>query len=243
MTRKSWTFFLSVLAMSSSLVAFTWAQAAPDRFSRYLGIAYTVPDAPPSPEPLTASRLAQLTTPQASVVDRVHHWNLIAINSSGLDHTPVPPGDPRVFGEQLGPGRSARAIAIVQIAVFDAVNSIAKRYRGFTRIPDAPNDASMDAAIAQAAHDTLVVMFPSQKAHCDELLAEELAGIRDGRSKTEGIRTGQRAAQAILAQTANDGSNHAEPSSRRGLHPEQSPRQVAPGSDQPDPARARRALG
>ena len=160
---------------------------------------------------MTASRLAQLTTPQASVVDRVHHWNLIAINSSGLDHTPVPPGDPRVFGEQLGPGRSARAMAIVQIAVFDAVNSIAKRYRGFTRIPDAPNDASMDAAIAQAAHDTLVVMFPSQKAHCDELLAEELARIRDGRSKTEGIRTGQRAAQAILAQSADDGSDHAEP--------------------------------
>ena len=167
MTRKSWTFFLSILAMSSSLVAFTWAQTAPDRFTQYWGSLYTAPDAPAAPEALTASRLAQLTTPQASVVDRVHHWNLIAINSSGLDHTPVPPGDPRVFGEQLGPGRSARAMAIVQIAVFDAVNSIAKRYRGFTSIPDAPNDASMDAAIAQAAHDTLVVMFPSQKAHCD----------------------------------------------------------------------------
>jgi hypothetical protein len=116
-----------------------------------------------------------------------------------------------VFGEQLGPGRAARAMAVVHIAIFDAVNAIAKRYRSFTGIRDAPSGASMDAAIAQAAHDTLVAMFPSQKAHCDQVLAEELAAIEDGPAKTEGIRTGLRAARAILARTADDGSDHAEP--------------------------------
>jgi hypothetical protein len=54
-------------------------------------------------------------------------------------------------------------------------------------------------------------MFPSQKAHCDELLGAELATISDGRSKSEGIAVGQRAARAILARRANDGANHAEP--------------------------------
>src|SRR3989442_5229266 len=42
----------------------------------------------------------------------VRHWNEIAINASGLDHTPVAAGENRVFGEQFGPGRSSRAMAI-----------------------------------------------------------------------------------------------------------------------------------
>src|SRR5436190_23610070 len=54
-------------------------------------------------------------------LDSLHRWNLIAINASDLDHTPVAPGENRVFGEQLGPGRSSRAMAIVHIAMFDAL--------------------------------------------------------------------------------------------------------------------------
>jgi hypothetical protein len=157
----------------------------------------------------TTARLAHPSEPRT--VDRVHHWSTIAVDSSGLDHTPVAEGDPRVFGEQLGPGRSARAMAIVHVAIFDAVNAIARRYRSFTGIPDAAPGASMDAAIAQAAHDTLVALFPSQKEQCDKVLAEELAAIPAGRAKLEGIRTGARAARAILSRTANDGSKQAEP--------------------------------
>jgi hypothetical protein len=36
-------------------------------------------------------------------LDSLHRWNMIAINASGLDHTPVVPGENRVFGEQIGP--------------------------------------------------------------------------------------------------------------------------------------------
>jgi hypothetical protein len=53
---------------------------------------------------------------QLSGVDLVRRWNSIAINASGLDHTPVAPGENRVFGEQHGPGRSSRAMVIVHIA-------------------------------------------------------------------------------------------------------------------------------
>jgi hypothetical protein len=211
MPRKSWTFALTLLAMSSSLVAFTWTQTAPDRFSQYWGTLY---GPGPGSDAGTQQSLASLALQRSSstpVVDRVHHWNRVAIDASGLDHTPVALGEDRVFGEQLGPGRAARAMAIVHIGIFDAVNAIAKRYRSFTGIHDAPDGASMDAAIAQAAHDTLVALFPSQKAHCDRLLAEELAAIKDGPAKTNGIRTGMRAARAILARTADDGSDHPEP--------------------------------
>ena len=57
-------------------------------------------------------------------LDSLHRWNVIAMNASGLDHTPVAPGENRVFGEQLGPGRSSRAMAIVHIAMFDALDAV-----------------------------------------------------------------------------------------------------------------------
>ena len=59
-----------------------------------------------------------------NALDSIHRWNAIAINASGLDHTPVAPGELRTFGEQLGPGRSSRAMAIVHIAIFDSVNAV-----------------------------------------------------------------------------------------------------------------------
>src|SRR4051812_12000476 len=51
-------------------------------------------------------------------LDSVRRWNQIAIDACGLDHTPVAVGENREFGEQLGPGRSAYAMAIVHIAIF-----------------------------------------------------------------------------------------------------------------------------
>jgi hypothetical protein len=69
----------------------------------------------------------------------------------------------------------------------------------------------MQVGVAQAAHDTLAVLFPSQAAAFDTALAEELAGIPEGRLKTNGIALGKRAASAILAARANDGSQRPEP--------------------------------
>jgi len=105
---------------------------------------------------------------------QVLYWNQVAIDASGLDHTPPAPGENRVFHEQLGPGRASRAIAIVQIAVFDAINSITGGYESYAGIPPIHAHTSVEAAIAQAAHDTLVAMFPAQAATFDELLAGDL---------------------------------------------------------------------
>jgi hypothetical protein len=145
-------------------------------------------------------------------LDVLHRWNEIAINATGLDHTPVPPGDPRVFGEQLGPGRSSRAMAIVHIAMFDAMNAIHGGYRSYTGVCAGRGPISDAAAVAQAAHDTLVALFPSQIANFDTLLAEDLAGITNAGKKANGIRLGQQAASAILGMRVNDGSQIPEPS-------------------------------
>ncbi|HKZ17049.1 MAG TPA: hypothetical protein VJ161_06235, partial [Geobacteraceae bacterium] len=142
---------------------------------------------------------------------RIRYWNEIALNANALDHTPVAPGENRIFGEQIGPCRTSRAFAIVHIAIFDAVNAIAGGYQGYTSIAPARAPTSMDAAIAQAAHDTLVSLFPSQAESFDGLLAEDLGRIPDGREKKNGIDLGHRAAAAILKIRAYDGSQYAEP--------------------------------
>jgi hypothetical protein len=141
----------------------------------------------------------------------VQHWNEIAIDASGLDHTPVAPGENRVFGEQLGPGRASRAMAIIHLAIFDAVNAIEGGYNSYTGVGHAPIGTSMKAAIAQAAHDTLVALFPSQAPSFDDQLADDLTDIPDGRVKMYGVTLGRRTAAAILAARANDGSQRPEP--------------------------------
>jgi len=148
-------------------------------------------------------------------VGSIRRWNEIAINANALDHTPVPPGENRVFGEQLGPVRTSRALAIVHIAIFDAVNAILGGYQSYTGLRHAPGNTSLDAAIAQAAHDTLVALFPSQTASFDERLAEDLSQIPEKNDKKKGVELGQQAAAAILALRANDGSQHAE--AREGI--------------------------
>lgn len=144
-------------------------------------------------------------------VNWVRHWNGIAVDASGLDHTPVAIGENRIFGEQLGPGRSSRAMAIVHIAIFDAINAIVGGYQSYTGIARVRPSTSMKAAIAVAAHDTLSALFPSQAPSFAVRLAEDLGAVRDGRAKTDGIDLGRRAAAAILALRANDGSQHNEP--------------------------------
>jgi PAP2 superfamily len=147
----------------------------------------------------------------AGAANRIRHWNEIAINASGLDHTPPAIGENRTFGEQLGPVRASRAMAIVHIAIFEAVNAINDRYQSYCGLGDARADTSMECAIAQAACDTLDALFPSQKTTFDRQLAEELNQVPDNRPKADGVTLGHRAATAILALRANDGSQYTEP--------------------------------
>ena len=85
--------------------------------------------------------------------------------------------DPARPHRHLAAGRARRAhahLAIVQIAVYDAVQSISGAYQPYTQMPINRN-ASMASAIAVAAHDTLSVLFPSQKKSFDLALASDLA--------------------------------------------------------------------
>ena len=158
----------------------------------------------------TAEQGAAADAKHSVTISSLRLWNQIAIDASGLDHKAPAAGETRVFGEQLGPARASRAMAIVHIAMFDAVNSIVPRYRSYNRIPWAFPGTSIDAAVAQAAHDSLTALFPSQKPRFDQALRDSLSGVRSGWQKQRGIEVGERAAAAILARRANDGSAYTE---------------------------------
>src|SRR5438093_135283 len=94
----------------------------------------------------------------------IRRWNQISIDASGIDH--------RAGKEQLGPGRASRAMAIVHIAMFDAINAVVGDYESYTGVQPPQGPVSLDAAISQAAHDTLSALFTAQAASFDAWLAE-----------------------------------------------------------------------
>jgi PAP2 superfamily len=105
-----------------------------------------------------------------------------------------------------GPTVAYLHFAMVQGAVYDAVNGIVGGYQPYLGAPSSadPGD-SPSAAAAQAAHDVLLGLFPAQQATLDGQLAVSLAQIADGTAKTGGIEVGAAAASAMLANRANDG--------------------------------------
>jgi PAP2 superfamily len=136
-------------------------------------------------------------------------WNKIAVDTSGLDH--MPSGESAGGKEQLGPVRSARAMAIVHIAMADAVSAVTKDFRSYLPVEQVSDDISVEAAIAQAARDTLVSLFPSQARRLNSLLNEDLERIGDDLTKSRGIALGKKTATAIIEARTNDGSELSEP--------------------------------
>lgn len=161
--------------------------------------------------PHTRAPRQEKPTKPSNLDTAILRWNRIAVDASGLDHTPVEDGEERVYGEQLGPCRASRAMAIVHIAQFEAVNSIQQKYASYLGLPRARSGASPVAALAQASRDALVAMFPSQSEYFDAYLAEDLAVLPEGVGKTNGIEAGMRAAASVVSRRTDDGSNHTEP--------------------------------
>jgi hypothetical protein len=113
--------------------------------------------------------------------------------------------------ESSDPFQRLRSAAITQLAVFEAVNAIAREYRPYLGSVTAPPAASPDAAAIAAAHRTLVALYPVSARELDTLRATSLAAIPDGPAKNDGIAVGEAAANAILALRADDRSSGVVP--------------------------------
>jgi hypothetical protein len=115
----------------------------------------------------------------------------------------------------------SRAMSLVHVAMFDAINSVEGRYTPYKVKVPAPTGSSAEAAGTAAAHAVLVKLFPEQKASLDEAYATSLAQIPDGSGKTAGIGVGEEVAGKILALRAADGAdapNTYRPSTAPGVY-------------------------
>jgi membrane-associated phospholipid phosphatase len=106
---------------------------------------------------------------------------------------------------RMNPVVGSRAIAITQAAVYDAVAAIDRSFEPYHAHVAASGGASPEAAAAQAAHDTLVFLFPAQAGTFDAALAADLADIPPGQAR-QGVAVGHEAARQILAWRSTDGS-------------------------------------
>jgi hypothetical protein len=102
-------------------------------------------------------------------------------------------------------------MAIVHIAIFDAINAVVGEYESYAEIRAPRGSVSMEAAISQAAHDTLAALFPAQAATFERYLREDMIQVRSKFARAKGVSLGKQAAAAILALRLNDGSEKAEP--------------------------------
>ncbi len=135
---------------------------------------------------VTITRIAATGGPNAVLV-----WNQATLNAIQTDGT-----DPLM---------SSRALAMVQAAVYDAVNNVEGTPAYYIAIA-APTDSSIDAAVDAAAHDVLGYLYPAQQATFDALLTSQLALLPSGQGTTDGETVGQAVGNAIIALRDNDGS-------------------------------------
>jgi hypothetical protein len=118
----------------------------------------------------------------------VLHWSRVATDTFAAANT--------------DPVTESRALAIVQVAVHEAMKAIETMTRA-----QAALSPSVAAAIATAAHDAMVGLLPSAKGRLDEELARSLKAIVDRDARNSGIEVGRAKAAATLASRAHDGSD------------------------------------
>jgi hypothetical protein len=126
-----------------------------------------------------------------------------------------------VTARQVPPPQAERVMAMVHVAMFDAVNSIERRYRpGLTQLP-APATVSKEAAAVAAAGTVLVGLYSDAAAELKGAMAAYLAAMPDSEAKSAGIRLGEAVAAGVLQARANDGSDAADayrPKAKAGVY-------------------------
>jgi hypothetical protein len=112
--------------------------------------------------------------------------------------------------KRLIPPMQGRVLAIMHVAMFEAVNSIDRRYVPYRLKLVADRKTSGEMAAAMAGHDVLVSLYPDQKSGLDALLSETLNRVEDGAAKERGVILGRKAAADILELRGSDGSELSE---------------------------------
>jgi len=125
--------------------------------------------------------------------DLVTDWNSAALEAVRINRTPPP--------------MAARNLAILHASIFDACNGIGQNCQPYFVADKVAGVASETAAIAAAAHEALVNLYPAQQTNFDAAYNNDLAQIADGESRRVGIAWGKSVADTILQWRSHDGSD------------------------------------
>jgi hypothetical protein len=142
---------------------------------------------------LTAMILLVSLGARRAWADEVLDWNQVTLDT--------------VRALRINPPRAARALAMVHIAIYDAVNGIDRVYEPYHFDKRAPPGASRRAAAAMAAYTVLVKLHPERRAQYDAALKNSMGAIRNGPDKHKGKAWGETVGNAILRLRKNDGSD------------------------------------
>ncbi len=113
--------------------------------------------------------------------------------------------------ETTPPCLASRNLAILHIAIYDAVNAIKPGHQSYCFKERAENGTSPEAAASGAAHEVAISLYPSSRADFDTVLTNSLVSVTNATAKTNGLRLGRAAAKAILAMRRNDGASTTVP--------------------------------
>jgi len=125
--------------------------------------------------------------------DVVTDWNSAALDAIRADRT--------------SPPQAARILAILHVAIYDAVNGVTQTHEPYFVKEKPVGVASAEVAASAAAHRILAELFPAHAESLDALYASKLDVFRDHPSLTAGIAWGETAAQAILDLRSGDHSD------------------------------------
>lgn len=127
-----------------------------------------------------------------AAADVVLDWNEIALA--------------RAMAARQLPPDAARSMAMVHVAMFDAINAIERKYKPYAYEGGAGRGASPDAAAVAAAHAVLSQLFPDQAQALDTAYSASLSRIADSEARMAGLALGREVALQCLQMRARDGA-------------------------------------
>jgi hypothetical protein len=104
-------------------------------------------------------------------------------------------------------GPAARTLAMVHVAMSDAINAVQDRYTRYIALEVAMPNASAEAAAASAAREILIQLYPAQKSIVEDAYAASIKAVPDGAARTDGVALGSKIAAAVQADRATDGTS------------------------------------
>lgn len=129
--------------------------------------------------------------------DVVLKWNALMLGAITVETTPPP--------------MSGRNLAILHLAIYDAVNGVVRQHQPYLIEEMAPPGTMAEIAAAAAARRVMLALYPSQQALIELLFDQEWEEASPGTGRDQGRVWGEYVAEQLLAWRSADGSSTSIP--------------------------------